>query len=74
MVVKVLVIPLVNRYWLLHGWRQALHKEGPPKAWQLGSSSKEKAQLLFANAKYKVRTPEANPFLKVAFTAFPHAQ
>eukprot|EP00879_Flechtneria_rotunda_P018681 GHRR01019604.1.p1 GENE.GHRR01019604.1~~GHRR01019604.1.p1 ORF type:complete len:226 (+),score=64.07 GHRR01019604.1:759-1436(+) len=58
--VKVLIIPVLRRYWLFHAWKEVAAELQVPKPWQQGADVREKATLLFS----KLQTKAVGTFQK----------
>lgn len=54
MKVKVLVVPVLRRYWLFHAWKEVPAHERVTKNWKDAPSLKEKASILLSSLQTKV--------------------
>lgn len=51
---RMLVVPLLERYWLLHAWKTAEQQAAAPAPVSSASSLGQRAKLLLDNVKHKV--------------------
>eukprot|EP00878_Enallax_costatus_P046143 GHUV01055763.1.p1 GENE.GHUV01055763.1~~GHUV01055763.1.p1 ORF type:complete len:116 (-),score=23.37 GHUV01055763.1:227-574(-) len=51
---KVLVLPVLRRYWLFHAWKETSANEQVAKNWRDAPNMKDKASLLLSNLQARV--------------------